>query len=74
MPAEALADEAFKKNSEIIFYWNHPRCVYPNVVHLLAEPSLGQTLLTGLCISVGDLTESNQKHSQAALVSYAASA
>lgn len=59
LPAEALADEAFKKNSEIIFYWNHPRCVYPNVVHLLAEASLGQSLLTGLCISVGDLTESN---------------
>lgn len=74
MPAEAFADEDFQKNEEIIFYWNHPRCVYPNVVDLLKEASFGPAMLAGFCISIGDLTESIQKNSQAALVAYSAKA
>lgn len=74
LPAEALADEDFLKNEEIIFYWNHPRCVYPNVVHLLKESSFGPAMLAGYCISIGDLTESNQKNSQSALVGYVSKA
>ena len=45
LPAEALANDNIYLNKELIFYWNHPKYVYSNILPLLCLPTLGKAIL-----------------------------
>lgn len=50
--------------------WSHPAHVYPVVCSLLDSPSCFETVLAGLVVSVGGLTETTAKGSARSLLDY----
>ncbi|CAD8196419.1 unnamed protein product [Paramecium octaurelia] len=56
--------------TDLIYHWNLPHCCYRQIVPILAYPTFFRYILTGLCISVGGISESIQKYSEEALVQY----
>jgi len=58
------------KKSELIYHWNLPHCCYRIIVPLLAFEEFTSYILTGLCVSVGGISESIQKYSEQALMQY----
>lgn len=58
------------KKTELIYHWNLPHCCFRLIVPLLSLRNFTQAILTGLCISVGGISESIQKFSEKALIEY----
>ncbi|CAK65708.1 unnamed protein product (macronuclear) [Paramecium tetraurelia] len=56
--------------TDLIYHWNLPHCCYRLIVPILAYPTFCRYILTGLCISVGGISESIQKFSEEALMQY----
>jgi hypothetical protein len=44
--------------TELIYHWNLPHCCYRLIVPILDFPNFSRYILTGLCISVGGISES----------------